>query len=423
MPSRKITFPGSRQAMLAGRLDTPEQAPRAWAVFAHCFTCSKDSKAAAYVARALARAGLGVLRFDFTGLGSSDGDFANTDFSSNVEDLVAAADWLREHHGAPALLIGHSLGGAAVLAAAGRIADNKAVVTIGAPFEPAHVIRQLGEGVAQIAAEGAATVQLAGRPFTVRQAFIDDLTAQQQTERIRRLRRPLMVLHAPRDETVGIDNAGQIFQAALHPKSFVALDGADHLLGRPQDAQFAADVIAAWAARYLVADAGDGKPAAAARSDHVDAVLPDGAVRVVERGTGAFTVDIRAGRHAWVGDEPASVGGDDLGPGPYDMLTAALGACTAMTLRMVARQKQWPLEKVTVDLAHSKVHAADCAECETREGKVDRIERVITLTGALDDAQRERLMAVADKCPVHRTLHAEVLVVTRAADAGDTAAR
>ena len=417
MPTRKIEFAGSQQALLAGRLDTPEQAPRAWAVFAHCFTCSKDSKAAAYVSRALARAGFGVLRFDFTGLGNSDGDFANTHFSSNVDDLVAAADWLREHHGAPALLIGHSLGGAAVLAAAGRIADNKAVATIGAPFDPAHVVKQLGQGVAQIQAEGSATVQLAGRPFTVRQAFIDDLTSQRQGERIRRLRRPLMVLHAPRDETVGIDNAGQIFQAAMHPKSFVALDGADHLLSRPDDAQFAADVIAAWAGRYLVAEPPAAEPPAAVPGpDRVEAALPDGAVRVVERGTGAFAVDVRAGWHRWVSDEPASVGGDDLGPGPYDLLTAALGACTAMTLRMYARHKQWPLDKVTVELTHGKVHAKDCAECETREGKVDRIERVITITGDLDAEQRERLLAIADKCPVHRTLHSEVLVVTRAAD-------
>ena len=413
MPSTKITFPGSQQAALAGRLDTPDQPPRAWALFAHCFTCSKDSKAAAYIARALARAGLGVLRFDFTGLGSSDGDFANTGFSSNVDDLVAAADWLRAEHGAPSLLIGHSLGGAAVLAAAGQIADCKAVATIGAPFDPAHVVKQLGQGVEQIMSEGEASVQLAGRSFTVRRAFIEDLTSQRQTERIRALRRPLMVLHAPLDTTVGIDNAGQIFQAALHPKSFVALDGADHLLSRPDDAQFAADVIGVWAGRYLTAAPVADQPASAPTAGRNDAALPDGAVQVVERGTGAFAVDIRAGHHQWIGDEPAGVGGGDLGPGPYDMLVAALGACTAMTLRMYARQKKWPLDKVTVNLTHGKVHASDCAECETRDGKVDRIERVITITGALDTTQRQRLMEIADKCPVHRTLHSEVLVVTR----------
>jgi putative redox protein len=296
------------------------------------------------------------------------------------------------------------------------------VATIGAPFDPAHVVKQLGQGVEQIKAEGSATVQLAGRPFTVRQAFIDDLTSQKQSERIHQLRRPLMVLHAPRDETVGVDNAAQIFQAALHPKSFVALDGADHLLSRPDDAQFAADVIAAWARRYLMAGAAAAVPASAPAPTSVrpEAALPAGTVHVAERGTGAFTVDVRAGHHQWVADEPASVGGDDLGPGPYDLLSAALGACTAMTLRMYARQKKWPLDKVTVALAHSKVHAQDCAECETRTGKVDRIERVITVAGALDAAQRQRLMEIADMCPVHRTLHAEVLVVTR--DGGDAPA-
>jgi len=419
MPSAKISFQGSQQATLAGRLDTPDQPPRGWALFAHCFTCSKDSKAAAYVARALARAGFGVLRFDFTGLGSSDGDFANTDFSSNVDDLVAAADWLRSEHGAPALLIGHSLGGAAVLAAAGQIADCKAVATIGAPFDPAHVVQHLGVGVEQIKSDGEATVQLAGRSFTVRRAFIEDLTNQKQTDRIRALRRPLMVLHAPRDATAGIDNASQIFQAALHPKSFVALDGADHLLSRPDDAQFAADVIGAWAGRYLAVSPVSDEQASALMAGRDETALPDGAVRVIERGTGAFAVDIRSGRHQWISDEPVGVGGDDLGPGPYDMVVAALGACTAMTIRMYARHKKWSLDQVTVDLRHDKIHASDCAECETREGRVDRIERVITITGALDPTQRQRLLEIADRCPVHRTLQAEVLVLTREKSAVD----
>lgn len=277
MPSTKITFPGSQQAALSGRLDTPDQAPRAWALFAHCFTCSMDSKAAAYISRALAGAGFGVLRFDFTGLGSSDGDFANTDFSSNVDDLVAAADWLRAEHGAPALLIGHSLGGAAVLAAAGQIVDCKAVATIGAPFDPAHVLQHLGEGVQQIMSDGEATVQLAGRTCTVRRAFIEDLTSQRQTERIHALHRPLMVLHAPLDATVGIDNASHIFQAAMHPKSFVALDGADHLLSRLQDAQFAADVIGVWAGRYVTAAPAADQPTSAATLGRYGAALPKGA--------------------------------------------------------------------------------------------------------------------------------------------------
>lgn len=411
MPTQRIEFPGSQGAMLAGRLDTPETAARAWAVFAHCFTCSKDSKAAAFIARALAEAGFGVLRFDFTGLGGSGGDFANTHFSSNVDDLVAAADWLRGHHGPPALLIGHSLGGAAVLAAAHRVGDCRAVATLGAPFEPTQVTRQFADGLKLIEEQGQATVQLAGRPFTIRREFVADLAGQAQADRIRDLHRPLLVLHSPVDSVVSVDSARQIFEAARHPKSFVSLDSADHLLNTAADARYAAGVIAAWAQRYLPADPAPDATAAAA------AAANDGTVHVTERGTGAFAVAISAGRHTWLGDEPATAGGDDLGPSPYDMLTAALGACTAMTLRMYARQKQWPLANVRVVLKHAKIHAADCASCETRDGKIDRIERVIDLAGPLDDQQRQRLMEIADKCPIHRTLHSEVEVITRAGTA------
>ncbi|WP_418318811.1 alpha/beta fold hydrolase [Piscinibacter sakaiensis] len=405
MPSNRIEFAGSQGHPLAGRLDTPDGPARAWAVFAHCFTCSKDSKAAAYIARALAEAGFGVLRFDFTGLGGSGGDFGNTDFSSNVDDLVAAADWLRNEHGAPALLVGHSLGGAAVLAAADRISDALAVATLAAPFDPAHVTHLFGDGLARIEADGRAEVTLGGRPFTLKREFLDDVAGQPQAERIRRLRRPLLLLHAPDDSVVGIDNARRIFEQALHPKSFVSLDGADHLLARETDARYAAGLIAAWAARYLPAAASQA-PAAAAPGDQQ--------VRVSERGTGRFAVSIEAGRHSLIGDEPASVGGDDLGPSPYDLLLAALGACTVMTLRMVAQRKQWPLENAHVLLNHQKIHASDCADCETRSGKVDHIERVIELVGPLDDAQRASLLEIADKCPVHRSLHSEVKVTTRA---------
>lgn len=251
MPSQRVDFTGSQNARLAGRLDTPDKPPRAWALFAHCFTCSKDSKAASYIARALAAAGYGVLRFDFTGLGGSDGDFANTHFSANVDDLVAAADWLRAEHGAPSLLIGHSLGGAAVLAAAHRVPDARAVVTLGAPFDPLHVTHQFGDRLELIEAQGQATVQLGGRPFTIRREFVADLAGQAQAERIRGLRRALLVMHAPGDRVVGIRNAQDIFTTALHPKSFVSLDDADHLLNAPADAEFAAGMIAVWAARYL----------------------------------------------------------------------------------------------------------------------------------------------------------------------------
>lgn len=402
MPSTRVEFPGGQGAVLAARIDAPETPPRAWALFAHCFTCSKDSKAAAYIARALAQAGFGVLRFDFTGLGGSGGDFASTNFSSNVDDLVAAADWLRSHHGAPALLVGHSLGGAAVLAAAHRIDDARAVVTLGAPFDPGHVARHFGDDLQVIAERGEAAVTLAGRPFTIRRAFLDDLRGQAQGERIRTLRRPLLVMHAPGDSVVDVDNARAIFEAALHPKSFVSLDDSDHLLDREDDARFAAGVIAAWAARYL-------PPAPAAAESAAD----DGWIEVEETGSSGYTVAIRAGSHRWLADEPVSVGGADAGPSPYDLLAAALGACTAMTLRMYARQKGLPLQQVRVRLKHAKVHASDCAHCETKAGRIDRIEREIAIDGALDEMQRQRLLEIADKCPVHRTLHGEVDVVSR----------
>lgn len=416
MPSLRTEFPGSQGAPLAARLDTPDApgtVPRAWAVFAHCFTCSKDTRAAAHIARALAAAGFGVLRFDFTGLGGSGGDFANTHFSSNVDDLVAAADWLRSAHGAPALLLGHSLGGAAVLAAAHRIPDALAVVTLGAPFDPAHVTHQFGDELQVIAEQGQARVTLAGRPFTITRAFLDDLGGQAQAERIRRLRRPLLVMHPPQDRVVAIDNAAAIFKTALHPKSFVSLDGADHLLNREADARFAAAIIGAWAGRYLpAADATAEAPAPAPAA----AAVEDGWVEVAETGAGAFAAEVRAGRHRWLADEPLAVGGADSGPSPYDLLAASLGACTAMTLRMYARQKGLPLDRVRVRLKHSKIHAADCEHCETAAGRIDRIEREIELHGALDDSQRRRLLEIADKCPVHRTLHGEVDVPTRLKD-------
>lgn len=385
MPTDAIRFPGRQGRSLAARLDAPAQAPRAYALFAHCFTCSKDSKAAAYVAQALAAHGIATLRFDFSSL----------EFSSNLEDLLAAADWLRAAHQAPQILAGHSLGGAAVLAVAARIPEARAVATIGAPFDPAHVTHLVKD--AQAAGEDL-QVSIAGRQFRVAKSFFDELAGQKAAETIGALRKPLLVFHSPFDAVVDIDNASKIFLAARHPKSFVSLDRADHLLTRRQDAQYAAAVLAAWASRYLDAEA---EPAAAVRG-----------VRVAEAGEGRFAQLVSMGQHRLRADEPVAAGGDDSGPGPYDLLLAGLGACTSMTVRMYAEQKKWPLERVTVDLKHDKIHAADCAECETREGRIDRIERVLKLEGDLDDAQRARLLEIASKCPVHRTLHAEVWIPT-----------
>ena len=388
MPTESIRFPGAQGGSLAARLDLPAGEPRAYALFAHCFTCSKESKAAAYVAHALAGHGIATLRFDFAAL----------EFSSNIDDLIAAADWLRANRAAPQILVGHSLGGAAVLAAAARIPEARAVATIGAPFEPSHVSRLIVDKE-RVAAEGVAQVDIGGRPFTIRKQFLEDLERQDPAKTIGALGKALLVLHSPRDAIVNIDNAAKIFMAAKHPKSFVSLDDADHLLSRAEDASYAAGVLAAWASRYLEANEARIEPVAG--------------VRVVESGDGRFAQDVVAGRHRLRADEPLAAGGNDSGPGPYDLLLAALGACTAMTVRMYANVKKLPLERVSVDLAHRKVHAEDCAECETREGHVDRIERAITLEGPLDEAQRAKLLEIANKCPVHRTLRSEVVVATR----------
>ena len=408
-PSPPLQFPGADGALLAARLDTPSGAPRAYALFAHCFTCSKDSLAASRISQALTAAGFAVLRFDFTGLGGSSGDFANTNFSSNVADLVAAADWLRHSHAAPQLLIGHSLGGAAVLAAAHRIPEAVAVATIAAPFEPAHIRHLLAPAAAELAAKGEAEIDLAGRRFRIKQQLLDDLALVSNADTIGRLRKALLIFHSPRDTLVSIDNAAQIFLAAKHPKSFVSLDDADHLVTRKADAQYIAEVLAAWAARYVGTPVADGVQAAA------------GEVVVAETREGKFTQTIAAGPHRMRADEPVASGGDDTGPSPYDLLLAALGACTAMTVRLYADLKQLPLERVRVRLRHAKIHAQDCADCETKEGKIDRIEREISLQGALDETQRAKLMEIADKCPLHRTLNSELSIVSRLVAPGETA--
>ena len=399
--TQSVSFPGASGATLAARLEAPAERPRAYALFAHCFTCSKDSKAATYISAALAERGIAVLRFDFTGLGGSEGDFASTNFSSNIGDLVAAANFLRKTHRAPAVLIGHSLGGTAMLAAAQKIPETLAVATIGSPYDPDHVLRLLKDSLGAIQAEGEALVDIAGREFRIKKQFLDDIQGRKLGDTVARLGRALMVMHSPRDTIVGIDNATMIFTAAKHPKSFVSLDPADHLLSRREDAFYAGQLLAAWAERYL-----DVKP------DEIPAP-PPGKVLVRETREGKFTNQVVVGRHVIRADEPVAAGGLDSGLSPYDLLCAALGACTAMTLRFYADLKGIPLERVSVELKHEKIHATDCAECETREGKIDRIERLIGLEGTLDPAQREKLLEIANKCPVHRTLHSEVVIPTR----------
>ena len=407
--SIKAEFTGHSGARLAARLDIPAGHVRAYALFAHCFACSKDILAAKRIAAELSRAGIAVLRFDFTGLGSSEGEFASTNFSSNVADLQSAANYLRLNFAAPQILIGHSLGGAAILAVAQSIPEVRAVATIGAPADVAHVIENFGSKIEDIERDGQAMVELAGRTFTIQKQFLDDVREKTLTQHIANMRKPLMVLHSPIDATVGIDNAATIFTAAKHPKSFVSLDKADHLLSRSEDASFAASMIAGWASRYIEADVPQG-------------VGEREAVLVSETGEGKFQNTVHAGRHRLFADEPVSVGGLDSGPSPYDYLSAALGACTSMTLRMYADFKKLDLGRVSVEVSHSKIHAADCLECTEDElqafgkkgsGKIDRFERVILVQGIVPEALRGKIEQIANKCPVHKTLETTSKVVTR----------
>lgn len=403
MDSRKLHFEGARGDRLVGRLDLPpDGAPFAYALFAHCFTCSKDLKAAVNLSRALTAERVAVFRFDFTGLGESEGDFAGTSFSSNVEDLVAAARFLEREHEAPRILIGHSLGGAAAILAAAEMPSAAAVVTIGAPSDPAHLKHLFAGDLEQIARKGEAEVVLAGRRFTITRGFVEDLEGNRLREILGGFRKALLIFHSPRDEIVGIDHAARLYEMARHPKSFISLDGADHLLTDESDSRWTGSVLAPWARRYVAAPA-DRESLPADREGGV----------VVRTGRTRFRTEILAGGHALVADEPREVGGTDAGPSPYDLLTAALGACTSITLRMYADRKEWPLEAATVRLRHRRCHAEDGADCVDGDPRLDEIERVLSLEGALDDGQKARLAEIANRCPVHRTLERGVRVLTR----------
>jgi uncharacterized OsmC-like protein/alpha/beta superfamily hydrolase len=398
----KVDFP-SGENRLSGALETPESAVRCYALFAHCFTCGKDIAAASRIARALTREGIAVLRFDFTGLGNSDGDFANTNFSSNLEDLRAAAEFLRSNYEAPRLLIGHSLGGAAVLAVAQFVPECQGVVTIGAPFRAEHVLHNFHTSLDEIRSSGETEVALGPRKFRIKRQFIDDLEAFTAPD-IGSLRKALLVLHSPMDDTVPIAEAEKIYQAARHPKSFVSLDDADHLLSRKRDSEYVASVIAGWADRYLPPEKTDQRPSVA-----------HGHVRVEEKNH-VFTQHVHSDSHYWLADEPLSFGGNNAGPDPYEHLLAALGACTAMTLRMYASHKKLPLDHVAVDLQHSREYASDCEGCESEPVRMEVMERQVTLDGELTDSQRERLLEIANRCPVHRTLQGELEVRTTLTD-------
>lgn len=405
MAVQRITFPGHDGAQLSARLDMPTGPHVATAVFAHCFTCGKDIPAARRIAARLAAMGIAVLRFDFTGLGHSEGEFENTSFSSNVDDLIAAATWCAQQGMPPSMLIGHSLGGAAVIKAASMLDGIKAVATLGAPFDPAHVTHHFADALPAIERDGAAEVSLGGRPFTIGKSFIDDTGNGILGEVLAHLHSALLVMHAPLDAVVSVDSAAQIFMAAKHPKSFISLDDADHLISKPADAEYAADLIATWAARYIH------RPLPAPPIG-----APEGIVRVSEANPDGFLQDITSGSHMhMLADEPLAYGGTNMGMSPYGFLAASLGACTSMTIRMYARRKQWPLEHVSVDVSHNKVHAQDAA-LSTGE-KIDLFSRAISLTGSdLDAAQRAKLLEIADRCPVHRTLERTSQVETTLVD-------
>jgi uncharacterized OsmC-like protein/fermentation-respiration switch protein FrsA (DUF1100 family) len=406
MRNQKITFAGADGSQLSARLSLPPDGEVvACALFAHCFTCSKDLKPVVNISRALTQQRIAVLRFDFTGLGESEGDFADTTFSSNIGDLVAAAGYMGRELEAPAILVGHSLGGAAVLQAASHIESVRAVATIGAPFDPGHVKHLFEASLEEIEERGEADVVLTGRRFTVGRQFVRDLDGHRMEQTIAGLGRPLLIFHSPVDQTVGIDNAALIYKAARHPKSFVSLDDADHLLLDERDSLYVGSVLAAWAHRYI-----DAPPEPATR----EALRHDNRVSV-RTAAGAFRTEILARGHALIADEPAAVGGENLGPTPYDLLAAALGACTTMTLRIYADRKKWPLEEAVVRLRHSRIHAEDEEQVEDGDARLDRLERELTLIGPLDDDQRARLLEIAGRCPVHRTLSAGVQIETNLA--------
>lgn len=402
--SKKISFPGAYGDNLLANLELPNNEPAAFALFAHCFTCSKDSIAAVRIGRALAKQGIAVLRFDFTGIGNSQGDFANTNFSSNIDDLLKAADYLRQHYQAPKILIGHSLGGAAILAAAEKITEARAVVTIGAPSDTSDIIRFITDKLQTIQTEGQAEVTIGGLKFLIKKQLLEDLERYRLTNIISNLKKSLLVFHSPQDTIVNIASGLAIFNAANYPKSFISLDNIDHLLSKKEDAEYVANLLATWASHYIIPSAEASKPKPI-----------DNSAQVIVRGSkeNGFTQEIITGRHHLTADEPVANGGNDAGPSPYDFLLTALGACTAITVRMYANFKKIPLENIIVKLNHQKIYADDCKNCETQDAKIDHIDRLIEFQGNLTQEQLTKLLGIANKCPVHRTLSSKTDITTK----------
>lgn len=391
MKTKTISFKNADGIELSARLELPVGTrPEYFAIFAHCFTCGKNSKAATYISRGLTQSGFGVLRFDFTGLGQSEGHFEDTHFATNIEDLIAAAQFLEEFYVAPVLLIGHSLGGTAVVHASANIDSVKAVCTIGAPAEAVHVLHLISEGRDEIERNGKAKVDIGGRPFTISNDFITELEKHETKSLLRKLRKAILIMHSPQDKVVDISNAADLYTAAFHPKSFISLDGADHLITDTSDAQYISNVLSAWVKRYIPEE----------QPHHLQTKNQT----AVQLGAEGFTAEIVSGVHRFIADEPTSMGGNDLGPSPYQLLNAALGACTVMTMQMYARRKEWDLQQVTAHLDHERVYEEDMTHPESPKSKIDLFKVNLEIKGNLDAAQRNRLLEIAGKCPVHRTL-------------------
>ncbi len=396
----KVTFINSEGQTLSGRIELPvDQHPHNFVLFAHCFTCNKNLGAVRNISKSLTTRGFGVLRFDFTGLGESEGDFENTNFSGNVNDLIAASDFLANEYMAPSLLIGHSLGGAASIFAASKIDSIKAVATIGAPSNPVHVQHLLKSGIKEIETQGKATINLSGRDFTIKKQFLDDLKNKSLPDVAKNLGKALLIMHSPQDTTVHIHNAEEIYLAAKHPKSFVTLDGADHLLMRKEDSLYAGKVISEWSSRYIK------KPETPALKSTYQVVAS-------LRDTDGFTTQMKVGSHYMLADEPESVGGNNFGPTPYEYVSAGLSACTAMTIKMYVARKGWDLKHIEVHTDYSKSYNVDCENAENPDAKIDTFKREIKLEGALDEKQIARILQIADKCPVHKTLHSKAQIIT-----------
>lgn len=400
MPSKKVVFINKNGYKLSARLELPlNSQPDAYAVFAHVFTGSKSLSATRHISRALTLNGIAVLRFDFTGLGESEGDFSDTNFSSNVEDLLAACRFLRDNYSPPNIMIGHSLGGAASVFAAAKVDSIKAVATIGAPSEPDHVTHLLTSKIEDIEKTGMAQVNIGGQIFTIKKHFLDDLRSKDMYKIVKNLNKAILVLHSPQDTVVEIENAAKIYHAAMHPKSFVTLNDADHMLTNKNDAFYVGNMIATWAKRYVEI------PKTISLATHKQVVA--------RLGQSGYTTDIMAGKHGLIADESESLGGADFGPSPYELLNASLGACTAMTLQMYARRKNWDLQEVQVHLSFARSYKDDCEHCDEKERRLDVFDREIEIKGNLDESQISRLLEIANKCPIHRTLAASGEVRTK----------